>query len=55
MTYEATITYITRDRNGNDKQVKESYIIDNVETFAQVEDMLYQKFQNLTDIDVVAI
>ena len=55
MIYEATITYITRDNNGNDKQEKESFIIDNVETFAQVEELLYQEFQNLTDIDVIAI
>lgn len=55
MIYEATITYITRDNNGNDKQVKESYIFDNVETFAQVEEMLYREFQDLTDIDVIAI
>lgn len=55
MIYEATITYITRDNNGNDKQAKESFIIDNVETFAQVEELLYQEFQNLTDIDVIAI
>ena len=55
MTYEATITYITRDKNGNDKQVKNNYIIDEVETFAQVEELLYREFQDLTDIDVVAI
>lgn len=55
MIYEATITYITRDNNGNDKQAKESFIIDNVETFAQVEELMYREFQNLTDIDVIAI
>lgn len=55
MIYEATITYLTRDNNGNDKQMKKSYIVDNVETFAQVEELLYQEFQNLTDIDVIAI
>ena len=55
MIYEGTIQYITMDKNGNDKQVKESYIVDNVETFAQVEELLYREFQDLTDIDVVAI
>ena len=55
MIYEGTILNITRDKNGNDKQVKESYIVDNVETFAQVEELLYREFQDLTDIDVVAI
>lgn len=55
MIYEATITYITRDNNGNDKQVKNIFIVDNAETFAQVEELMYREFQNLTDIDVIAI
>lgn len=55
MIYEATITYITRDKNGNDRQAKESYMIDNAETFAQVEELMYREFQNLTDIDVASI
>ena len=55
MIYEATITYVTTDKNGNDKQVKASFIVENAETFSQVEELLYQNFQNLTDIDVVAI
>lgn len=55
MIYEATITYLTRDKNGNDKQMKESFIVDNVETFAQVEELFYQEFQDLTDFDVIAI
>jgi len=55
MIYEATITYITMDKNGNDRQAKESYMIDNAETFAQVEELMYREFQNLTDIDVASI
>lgn len=55
MIYEATITYITIDKNGNDKQAKEAYVIDGVETFKEVEEILYTKFQDLTNIDVVAI
>ena len=55
MIYEATITYLTRDKNGNDKQVKNVFIVDNAETFAQVEELMYREFQNLTDIDVIAI
>ena len=55
MIYEGTITYITVDESGNDKQKKEIYIVDNVETFGQVEELLYNEFQNLTNIDVIAI
>lgn len=55
MIYEGTITYLTRDKNGNDRQMKKNYIVDNVETFAQAEERLYVEFQDLTDIDVVAV
>ena len=55
MIYEGTISYIKVDRNGNDKQVKESFIVDNAETFGQVEELLYTEYQDLTDIDVISI
>lgn len=55
MIYEGTIQYCVIDKNGNDKQVKETYVIDEVETFGQVEELLYKEFQDLTDIDVVSI
>lgn len=55
MIYEGTISYVTIDENGNDKTKKESYIIDNVDTFAEVEELLLNEFQAETNIDVVAI
>ncbi len=55
MIYEATIQFIAIDNNGNDKSTKQSYIIENAELFAQVENRLYEEFEGYTDLDVVAI
>lgn len=55
MIYEGTITYVTIDKNGNDKNVKDSFILDNVETFGEVENRLYDDFGSLTNFDVTSI
>ena len=55
MIYEATISYAIIDKNGNDKTVKESYIFENTDTFAEVETMAYETFGTLSAIDVIAI
>lgn len=55
MIYEATITYVTVDKNGNDKQDKSMYVIEGCEVFAEVENMLYERFSGENSLDVVAI
>lgn len=55
MIYEATLTCITVDKNGNDKVDKSMYVIDGCEVFAEVENMLYERFAGENSIDVVAI
>lgn len=55
MIYEATINYVTVDNNGNDKGVNEKYIIENAETFTEVETVLTEMYGNLTCFDVAAI
>lgn len=55
MIYETTISYITIDRNGNDKTVKERHIIDNAQTFGDCEETMLELCQEYTDLDVVAI
>ena len=55
MIYETTISYIAIDRNGNDKTVKERYIVDNAQTFGECEDIMLELCQDFTDLDVVAI
>lgn len=54
MIFEGTITYLTIDDNGDDKAIKERYIIENAEMFSDAESMLYD-LQKGRDMDVVAI
>lgn len=55
MIYEGTISYMKIDKNGNEKVIKESYIVDNVETFADAELSLFEEFKSLNAIDIIAI
>lgn len=55
MIYEGTISYMKIDKNGNEKVIKESYIVDNVETFADAELALFEEFKSLNAIDIIAI
>lgn len=54
--WEGTIRYITVDvKSGNDKNVKEQYVLENCVSFADVEETLFSKFGELTDFSVEAI
>lgn len=53
--YEGTISYITIDKNGNDKTLKEQFILEHCESFTDAEEQLYDYGSGLTAIDVVAI
>lgn len=55
MIHEATITYVTIDDKGNDKNVKENFVVDGLGCFAEVEYRLVDYFSSLTGLDVVAI
>lgn len=55
MIYEGTIQYITIDNKGNDKSKKETYVIENQNFFAEVENVLHTEFEAHTDLDVIAI
>lgn len=55
MIYEATTTHIVIDDKGNDKTKKERFIIDNMETFSEVESMLFEEYGSLREFDVPAI
>lgn len=55
MIYEFQIQYVKVDGNGNDKNVKESYVTESCETFGDVEGFAFDRFQELTGLDVVAI
>lgn len=55
MIYEGTIKYETTTKKGNTKTVRESFLIENAETFNDAEYALYQEFKNETGIDVVSL
>lgn len=56
MIYESTISYVGVNDKGNDVVVKESYILQDKESFGDVEDTMYSEFNNtLTDMEVIAI
>lgn len=55
MIYEGTIKYETVTSKGNTKVVRESYLIEDAETFNDAEYTLFQEFQDKTGIDVVSL
>lgn len=54
MIYEGTIRYETITKKGNTKVVRESYLIENVDTFSQAEIALttYAHALNIQEVDV---
>ena len=57
MIYEGTIKYETVTSRGNTKIARESYLIENVDTFSQAEIALtiYAHALNIQDVDVVSL
>lgn len=55
MLYEATVTFTVIDDNGNDKTKKESVILENLDTFTEVEARMYDEYDGNTALDVIAI
>lgn len=53
--YEIVINYVTTDKNGNDKSVKETLILEHAESFGNAEEIGYEYGSGLTGVDVVAI
>ena len=57
MIYEGTIKYETVTNKGNTKTVKESYLIEDAETFSEAESVLLRigNESSLSDFDVTAL
>ena len=55
MIYESTVQFVTSDEKGNDKTKKESVILEECETFTEVEAKMYETYDGHTDLDVIAI
>lgn len=55
MIHEVTIAFTVAGKNGEGKTVKEQYLVDNRNLFAEVEDAMYVGFDGYKDIDVIAV
>ena len=53
--YEIQITFVKVDSKGNDRNVKESLILEHAESFADAEQIGYDYGSGLTAIDVVSV
>lgn len=55
MIYEATVTYKSYDDNGRERDNKENYIVESMNTFSEVEQYLLEEFGAFKDFDVTHI
>ena len=55
MIYETKVSYTIVDSKGNDKVVKESYIVEDAETFCDAEQQTWGFFKDETGFDVTDI
>lgn len=55
MIHEVTIAFTVAGKNGEGKTVKEQYLVDNSNLFAEVEDSMYVGFDGYKDLDVIAV
>lgn len=55
MIYEATTTSVFIDKKGNDKVKRQRFVVDNMELFTDVEQLLLNAMGHERDFDVIAI
>jgi hypothetical protein len=55
MIYETKCSFIKVDDNGNDKVVKERYIVEEAENFGDAEKQTYDFCDGETDLDVIDV
>jgi hypothetical protein len=55
MIYEGTITYTKVDETGKSVNCKESYVLEDKLSFAEVESFLFNYFGSFENVDVVAV
>lgn len=55
MIYEGTITYTKVDETGKSVNCKESYVLEDKLSFAEVENFLLNYFGSFENVDVVAV
>ena len=55
MIYEGTIQFTEQLDNGNEHVTKQPFLVDNCNTFADAEDLLFVGNDGLRDLDVIAL
>lgn len=55
MIYEIQAQFTRVDNKGNDKVIKEKYMVENAETFGDAETQGYEYCKGETDLEIVAI
>lgn len=55
MIYETQVQFITIDANGNDRVVKQKFIVKEATSHGEAEDITFSECQSQTDIDVIAV
>jgi len=55
MIYESTVQFVSVDNKGNDRVVKQKFLIANAETHGDAETQTYNECDGETDLDVVAV
>ena len=55
MIYETTIQFTKIDANGNDRVVKQKFIVLEADTHGDAEEQTYKECQGLTGLDIIAV
>ena len=55
MVYETTAQFTTVDNHGNDRIVKQKFIVRDAELHGEAEDITYDECHALRDVDVIAV
>lgn len=55
MIYETQVQFTTVDAHGNDRIVKQKFIVKDAEMHGEAEDVTYEECHAQTDIDVIAV
>lgn len=55
MIYEAKVSFTQQDNKGYDKVFKQAFVINDAETFTEVEAKMYKDFDGYKDFDVTDI
>ena len=55
MIYETQVQFTTVDAHGNDRVVRQRFIVRDADMHGEAEDITYEECHALTDVDVIAV